>query len=108
MSHLDDKVKIQIIQWYYSKDRSVVKVQRAYKKEFGVKKAPTRKTINLIVKKFESEGSIKESGHTGGPRYARTPQNVEKLREKLAESPRLPSLNYRSTSMSAQLQCRGC
>ena len=88
MSHLEDKVKIQIVEWYYSKDRSVIKVQRAYKKEYGVKKAPTRKTINKIVNKFKSEGSVKESRHIGGPRYVRTPQNVEKLREKLAQSPR--------------------
>ena len=88
MSHLSDDVKVLLVKWYYQNNDSVVKVQRTYKKHFGVKRAPTRTTIKRVIEKFEKEGSIKESGHTGAPKSVRNTENIQRLREKLSENPR--------------------
>ena len=63
--------------------------QREFCREFPARKAPCRKTITKIVKKFRNSGSVGNGnkGHSGQYVTARTGPNVQAERKHLEQSP---------------------
>ena len=84
---LGDKVKTDIVKWFYENHKSIVNTQRAFKRNYGTKKSPSKNTIKDIVRKFEEKGSVHDRPRPGPGRCMRTPVNVQKIRSKLEESP---------------------
>ena len=84
---LEVKVKVDIVKWYYENRGSVINPQRAFKRKYDSKTAPARSTITEIVKRFEDTGSVLDRARPGPDFSQRTPQNVEKARKRLTDSP---------------------
>ena len=64
---------------FYFETKSIVQTQRQYQRHFAVRKAPDRKTIWRIVKKFQIERTVHNvyKGTPGQTRGARTQQSIE-------------------------------
>ena len=62
--------------------KSIVKVQRAYQRHFGVKAAPERKAVWRIVKKFQTSGTVYSlnKGRSGRRRDVRISRNINAVR----------------------------
>ena len=84
---LQQEVKVNLLYWYIENGRSVVKTQRAFKVYYKTKKAPTRNTINDIVKKMEESGSVCKRPQKARQMTARTSENIGKIRKKMTDSP---------------------
>ena len=75
---------------FYFETKSIVQTQRQYQRHFAVRKAPDRKTIWRIVKKFQTERTVHNvnKGRSGRTRGARTEQNIEAVRLSAVQSPK--------------------
>lgn len=75
---------------YFSNGRSIVATQRAFRARFNIHPAgpvPGRQSIVSWVDTFRVSGSVTKTG-SGGQKTARTPENVERVREAFLRSPR--------------------
>ena len=72
----------------FIKTESVTATQRGFRQQFQRRDAPSRNTLLLWVSKWRLEGSVKDSKPQGRPRSARTPDNVERVRDAILRSPR--------------------
>ncbi|KAL4716303.1 hypothetical protein ACJJTC_014783 [Scirpophaga incertulas] len=83
-----------VVEAYFKSGDSVVAVQRQFRRRFNVGprgKVPTRNTILLWVDNFRATSLALKRKSTGRPRSARTPENVERVREAVEASPRRPA-----------------
>ena len=78
----------KILESYFS-TKSVVLIQREFRREFPGRKTPCRKTITKIVEKFWNTGSVGNGNKGHGGRYVsvRTRANVQTVRKYLEQSP---------------------
>jgi hypothetical protein len=67
----------------FIKTESVTATQRGFRQQFQRRDAPSRNSLLLWVSKWRLEGSVKDSKPQGRPRSARTPDNVEQVRDAL-------------------------
>ena len=81
--------RIKVVEAYFA-TKSIVLTQRQFGRDFPGRNAPSRLTVRRLLDKFRETGSVgdKNKGHSGRPRSARTENNIETLRQRLAESPR--------------------
>ncbi|XP_073979190.1 uncharacterized protein isoform X1 [Rhodnius prolixus] len=74
----------------YFRDKSVVKVHRAFRKQLKVKSnesVPTRKSILRWVENFRESGKTTDKIHPGAKRTVRTPENIGKVCQAIKISP---------------------
>lgn len=78
-----------IIELYFATN-SVILAQRNFRREFPGRRCPCAKTIRRLLAKFRSTGSLVDAnkGHSGRPLSARSPDNIQAVRERLQQSPR--------------------
>ena len=78
----------KILESYFS-TKSVVLIQREFRREFPGRKTPCRKTITKIAEKFWNTGSVGNGNKGHGGRYVtvRTRANVQTVRKYLEQSP---------------------
>lgn len=69
------------------KTESVTATQQGFRQQFQKCDAPNRNTLLLWVSKWCQVGSVKESKPIGRPLSARTPDNVERVRDAMLQSP---------------------
>ena len=62
--------------------------QREYRKRHRNQSAPDKKTIHALSNRFEQYGTTLDSHHLGRPRTARSEENIARVRECVAESPK--------------------
>ena len=88
----DERVKIFEL---FIASNSVVATQRMFKKYFNVRRAPSRKCIINVVRRFRETGAICSQNRIGSPKSARTSKNIHKLEKSIEENraPRSPDLN---------------
>ena len=81
--------RTHIIEAYFATNY-VLLTQRQCRREFGRNNVPHRRTIERLVAKFREIGNVVNAnkGHSGRPLSARTPNNIQTVRERLEESPR--------------------
>lgn len=75
---------------YFSNGRSIIATQRAFRTQFNIHPTgpvPGRQSIVSWVNTFRESGSVAKTG-AGGHQTARTPENVERVRESFVRSPR--------------------
>ena len=63
---------------------------RNFRREFGItskKPVPSRNAVNRWVKKLKGEGTTLKQKPSGRPRSSRTPENIEKVRMAVQQSP---------------------
>jgi hypothetical protein len=71
----------------FLKPDSVTAMQRGFWQQFQRCDAPSCNTVLLWVLKWRHEGSVKDSKAQGRPRSARTPENVQLVRDAILWSP---------------------
>ena len=77
MSRLTTDERTKLVGWYFENHKSVVNTQRAYKRNFKTRDAPTSRTIREVVKRFQEKGTVAYRERCGPPKSVRTPQNIE-------------------------------
>ncbi len=82
-------MRIFIVREYYLNNKSIILVQRKFKKEFNCRTAPCFNMISNLIKKFEETGSALDdlSGNVGRPATPITLENIEKVRKIMEKSP---------------------
>ena len=82
----DEKTKVVHL---YLETKSVVATQRKFRQFFKTRKAPSRSVSLSLVEKFLAHGSVENlrKGRCGRKKTKRTPDNVEKTRKALQQSP---------------------
>lgn len=78
------------VETYFSQNQSIVAVQRAVRTRYRIpprNAVPDRKSILLWVKNFRECGSVVKK-RVGAQRTSRTPENIERVRRSILESPK--------------------
>ena len=75
---------------FWHQTKSVVQVQRAYRRFFNTPDAPNRKTIDRTVAKFSTVGTVcnLNKGNSGRRRSSRSAERVDVVGEAVVRSPR--------------------
>lgn len=84
---LSQEVKVKLLYWYIENGRSIIATQRAFKVFYKSKKAPSKHTINDIIKNMDQNGSVGRRDYTKRANTVRTPENIKRIKRKLDESP---------------------
>jgi hypothetical protein len=87
--HFSVAERTRIVELYFA-TKSPTLVQRQFRREHPEKKMPHRHTISRLVDKFRNTGSVinNNKGHCGPKVTARTPANIQDVRDHLEQSPR--------------------
>ena len=88
--------RAKILEAYFA-TKSVVLIQRQFRRDFPVRNPPSKLTIRHFLEKFRETGSVrdKNKGHSGQPRSARTAGRI---------SPgKVPTENERDMSVIVEL-----
>ncbi|XP_065642687.1 protein GVQW3-like [Hydra vulgaris] len=80
--------RAEIVTIFIQKNKSVVLTQREYQKRHRNQSTPDKKTIHALSHQFEQYGTTLDSHHSGRPRTARSEENIARVRESAAESPK--------------------
>ena len=86
-NRLTDPERASIIKWYYDSQGSFIATQRRFRRFYNSRKAPHHQTIINIIKKLEENSTIQDLSRKVAPVTARTPSNIRKMKDKLADSP---------------------
>ena len=76
---------------YFESNQSVIATQRAFRRRFNIPRnnaVPQANTIRSWVRQLEATGSTLRRGTHGRRRSIRTPENVERVRAAIIQSPR--------------------
>ena len=81
--------RIFVVEKFHQSKRPV-EVQRAFRKRFGCKNAPTRSAISKMVKKFHEVGQVtdQKKGKCGRKVTKSTPENVGRVQAAMTQSPK--------------------
>jgi len=86
-----------VIEAFFKNDGSVTATQRAFRGRFGLYATggvPERKTIPRWVSDVTASGSALPRKPSGRPRNVRTPENVQRVRASIEQSPRRSVRNH--------------
>lgn len=79
--------RAQIVEIYFSNQRSIVLTQRAYRRQFNVRVAPSQSTINRLVANFREQGAVRNLPGPGRHRTVHTADNIQVVQESIREDP---------------------
>ena len=82
---LSKEARIKIVQWFHE-IKSVLGVQRKFKREYGTV-SPAAITIRRLVGKFAESGSILDRPRSGRPRSSRSEPNIQAIKQVIEGSP---------------------
>ncbi|XP_023311192.1 uncharacterized protein LOC111692289 [Anoplophora glabripennis] len=77
--------RAQIVELYFSNQRSIVLTQRAYRRYFNVRVGPSESTINRLVANFRQQGAVRNLPGAGRRRTVHTDDNIERVQESIRE-----------------------
>lgn len=86
------------VETYFSQNQSIVAVQRALRTRYRIpyrEPVPDRKSILLWVKNFRECGSVLRR-RVGGQRTVRTPENIDRVRRSILQSPQRSARKHAS------------
>ena len=78
--------RTQIVKFYYENQGSIIQTQRAYRRHFNVRDAPSMNAIKSMVKRFQDQGGVSDLPRSGRPKAVCTDENKERIRENLEEN----------------------
>ena len=79
--------RAEIVTIFIQKNKSIVLIQREYRKLYRNQSVPDKKTIHALSNRFEKYGTTLDSYRSERPRTARSEENIACVRESVAESP---------------------
>ncbi|CAK1588565.1 unnamed protein product [Parnassius mnemosyne] len=77
--------RAQIVEFYFSNQRSIVLTQRAYRRFFNVRVGPSESTINHLVANFRQQGAVRNLPGAGRRRTVHTDDNIELVQRSIRE-----------------------
>ena len=86
--------------------QSVTATQHGFRQQFHRRDAPSHNTLLLWVSKWRQEGSMKDSEPPGRPFSARTPDNVQRVRDTVLRRPRRSALRQALALRSKEFSFR--
>ena len=99
------KERAEIVSLYNENNRSVVSTQRAYRKKYRRRSAPKGDTILHLASNFMEHGSVANPQHQARPRPRRSNENIEAVRQSVAEN---PNVSYRRRSQQLNISGTIC
>ena len=69
--------RAQIVELYFSNQRSIVLTQRAYRRYFNVRVGPSESTLNRLVANFRQQGAVRNLPGAGRRRTVHADDNIE-------------------------------
>ena len=79
--------RTQIVKFHYQNQGSIIQTQRAYRRHFNVRDAPSKNAIKGMVKRFEEQGAVSDLPRSGRPKVVCTNENKERIPENVEENP---------------------
>ena len=79
--------RTHIVKFYYQNQGSIIQTQRAYRRHFNVRDAPSKNAIKGMVKRFEDQGAVSDLPRSGRSKAVCTDENKERIRENVEENP---------------------
>lgn len=79
---------VQMIKLYYQNECSSVQTLRALRPFYGRRSGPSKSTLQRLVAKFETTGSVNNQPTPVRQRNARSAENIAAVRESVQENPR--------------------
>ena len=77
--------RAQIVELYFSNQRSIVLTQRAYRRYFKVRVGPSESTINRLVANFRQRGAVRNLPGAGRRLTVHTDDNIELVHRSIRE-----------------------
>ena len=71
--------RTQIVKFYHQNQGSIIQTQRAYRRHFSVRDAPSKNAIKGMVKRFEDQGAVSDLPRSGRPKAVCTDENKERI-----------------------------
>ena len=93
------KERVQIIQAYYEKSRSLALTIRELRNHFPRNHVPAKSTVQSLVARFVETGSVGDLKKSPRPRTARSNENVAAVAESVRETPGT-SIRHRSQELN--------
>ena len=93
------KERVQIIQAYYEKSRSLALTIRELRNHFPRNHVPAKSTVQSLVARFVETGSVGDLKKSPRPRTARSSENVAAVAESVREIPGT-SIRHRSQELN--------
>lgn len=103
MQRYTNQERIDLVQWYYGNNSSVVCVQRKFQIKYCNRPVPNSNTIRNIMSKFCITGSVRAALHIGPPPSSLTEVNIARVRNGVRQRPLTSS---RSRAQQLQLSDR--
>ena len=75
------------VQLYFESNSSVVRTQRAFRKNTGNRNHPSPRCFRIIVAKLKAFGTVADRQHPGRSRTARSIDNIESVRQNVTDNP---------------------
>ena len=79
--------RTQIVKFYYQNQGSIIQTQRAYRRHFNVRDAPSKNAIKGMVKRFKDQGAVSNLPRSERPTAVCTDENKERIHENVEENP---------------------
>ena len=92
--------RAEIVSLYIENNRSAVLTQRAYRRKYPHRTAPTSVTIRRLASNFFEHGSVADRQQHPKPRPRRSNENIEAVRKSVAEN---PNVSYRRRSQQLNI-----
>lgn len=87
MNRYTPQQRAAIVTIYIKNNSSIILTQREFRRRYRNQKAPTAQTIRRLASRFEQSGTTIDARRPGRPRSSRTADNIDLVRESVAENP---------------------
>lgn len=87
MERYTKEQRVFIVEQYFKNNEGLAATVRNFRTKYGRNSDLTSSTVKRLIKKFRETGSISDLRHSGRPSTSRSTQNIEAVRESVAESP---------------------
>ena len=77
----------QIVKFCYQNQGSIIQTQRAYRRHFNVRDAPSKNAIKGMIKRFEDQGAVSDLPRSGRPKAVCMDENKERICENVENNP---------------------
>uniref|UniRef100_A0A0N5C9I2 DUF4817 domain-containing protein n=1 Tax=Strongyloides papillosus TaxID=174720 RepID=A0A0N5C9I2_STREA len=85
----NNEERSMIVRFYYSNGSSIIATQRAFRKHFNTRKAPSRRAIKNMVQRFEEHGSVNDLPRTGRPRTVTSDENAQRVKDSIDKNDKI-------------------
>ena len=98
MNKWNNQERAAIVELYFAHGHSIVQAQRAYRRKFNVRIAPSKGVIRRCIEQFRAQGNVADKARSGRPKSSRTGEKVERVHRSLnKQSPEISTSSFPRT-----------